>query len=210
MPHLATAHCAKIGLTFTHSTVNVSCELTLAVQDNTDAIFANASAFATQCFTAVVARLVPQTTNVVVWNGVVFEDVRTVPYGGAFFAQTPTAGTLGTTTTALPTGTAFAVKKLTGSYGRSHRGRLFWPVWDATHMSAADTYSSTRANALLTALAALQADIEGGALPCKVGIISQQEGKVTRANGLFEQITGWTYADLTIDEQRRRLLGRGR
>lgn len=197
-------------MTFQHPTILNQCESLFYVQDTTDAIFANSAAFATQVFNAAVSSLVPALPSVVQLTGVVFEDIRALPYVGADYPQTPTVGTGHVTTGNLPTSTAFVLKKVTGNLGRSGRGRWYWPLWDAFYMTAVDAVSAATATAFAGALASFQAGVEVGAYPCKMGVVSFQHGGAVVNPGLFQQITAWSYADLLVDNQRRRLAGRGR
>lgn len=209
MPRVPTLHAAKIGVTFAHSTENVRGELTFAVLDPTDAIFADPAAFATQVYNAVSANLVPFATPQVVFDGVVFEDVRTLPYVGADYPQGPNAGTGGPGVASLPTSCCIAVKKSTGNLGRSGRGRMYVPIWDSVYLATPDTITVATATAIVARLSAFQAAVEGGAMPVQMGVISQQHGGAPVNPGLFQRITSWGLFDVKIDSQRRRLLGRG-
>lgn len=209
MPHLATDHSAKIALTFRHAVVPIKAEMTFAVRDTTDAIFAVPSTFANQVYASAIAHLGPALTPEVVLNGVVFEDVRVLPYGGADFPQADHPGTNGASGGLVPTDGCIAIKKVTDGLGRAARGRLFWPIWNASLLVTADTTSAAVVSAIVTALVAFQTALETGPLVCELGIISQQVGGVVRGSGLFERITSYSAADLFIDSQRRRLLGRG-
>lgn len=207
--HIVTPHVAEISVLFTNSTGAIKCENTFYVEDATDAIFDAPEAFATQVWDAWVAHIVPELSSNVVSNGVIFEDQRALPYAGAVYPQTATPGTNPTTGAEPPTNTAFAVKRLTTSLGRSGRGRIFVPVWDTGFMPSQNQVSATYANALVAALTAFQAAVEGGTLPCLMGIVSKQTGGAPRAFGEFTQISSWAYTDLNVDTQRRRLTGRG-
>lgn len=210
MPHLVTPHCAKVGVLFTHSAINIACENTFAVRDATDAIFSDLASLADYIWLQVIADLVPASAVEVVYNGISIEDVSVLPYGGATFAKTATPGTGSGLVAELPTSSALSIKKQTAALGRSGRGRWYWPVWDAAELASGDTVATAKANGYLTALTDFQSAVEGYTVPLEVGIISQQSGKVVRPQGLFEPITGWTYFDTSVDNQRRRLLGRGR
>lgn len=210
MAHYPALHCAKIGITFTHNVEAIRCENTLYVRDTTDNLFSDPVGFTTQVFGAVTAHLPAVHVPEVIFDGVTYEDIRSIPYGGGDFPQTPTPGTAGAGTMPMPTSSAFSFKKNTGAVGRSYRGRWYYPVWDGSLLSAADTMFALNANNIVTALAAMQAAIEGGTYPCEVGIVSFQFNKLPRNPGVFTQITSWSYTDLLVDNQRRRLLGRGR
>lgn len=207
--HLDCPHTAKVGLTFKHSTEAVQCENTFYLQDPTDNMFSDFNGLATQIYNAAVAQLVPHMYPVVVFNGVVLEDVRSIPYGGSDYPQTDAPGTKAASTGSIPTVNALSVSKITGTFGRSYRGRWFWPIWDKSDLASADVVNTVRANEITTALAAFQTAVETGTYPCNMGIVSQQINKVPRAHGVFYQIVKWRYSDLRVDSQRRRLLGRG-
>jgi hypothetical protein len=210
VPHLATAHSAKLALTFTNVGEAVNCEMTFAVRDTTDGIFTDPSLLANSFYNAAIAHLLPVLAPQVQINGVVFEDVRTVPYGGASFSLTPHAGTSAISGVALPTDTSIAVKKVTASLGRSGRGRVFWPLWNSGFLVSPDKTNTAETGLITSALADFQTAVETGPPTCEMGIISQQIGGVVRGAGLFEPIVSWGVADQIVDSQRRRLLGRGR
>lgn len=203
-------HGLKFAVTFTNAVSPVMCEMSFAAVDPTDNIFSDPTAFTSKVWDAVVANLVPHVTAQVIFNGVVYEDIRSIPYGGADFPQTPTAGTIASTGHDLPTATCFSVKRLTGTVGRSYRGRLYWPVWDQGLLDSPDTWDAPHAQEAADALAAFQTDVEAGPLSCTLVVPSFYSDKVLRDPGIGTPITGWAYTDLAIDNQRRRLLGRGR
>lgn len=208
--HISTPHVAEVSVTFTDTAGDAKCESTFYVEDNTDAIFSSVPAFTTQVWNAWVTNVVPQLASEVISNGVIFEDQRTLPYVGAFFPQAATAGGQTTGTDSKPNQTSFAVKRLTSGLGRSNRGRLYWPIWSNTNFVGQNAIDSTYANAIVAALTAFQAAVEGGALPCLMGVVSKQTAGAPRLFGQFTQISSWAYSDLTLDSQRRRLPGRGR
>ena len=210
LAHIATAHGGEFGVLFTHDTEACDCELTFGVFDDTDGIFADPGDFATQIWSAVTAHLVPIASPHVVFDGITFEDRRTLPFSGADYPQTATPGTHTGATTIVPTDTALAVKRSSGELGRSARGRVYWPLWASELLLTADKTSSTVASQVTSALVAFQAAVEGGTLPCLVGHISTQHGGAARTAGVFYRTVAWGASDLVIDTQRRRLLGRGR
>lgn len=209
MAAVTTPHVALVSVGYHHYSLGLKAENTVYVEDNTDAIFDDMAGFASQVWDAVVAHLVPVAYAQIVFDRITIEDQRANPYAGMDFAQTATPGTKGVGTTDLPTSSAFAIKKLTSTPGRAGRGRWFWPCWSNADFTSADLLSGARANELTAALAAFQADVEGGALPVLVGVVSKSLNKAPRAIGEFTQITTWSYTDLYADNQRRRLLGRG-
>jgi len=207
--HIPTPHCARIAVTFTHAHAAVNCEMTFALQDTTDGIFTTPSVVATNVWAAWVANCVPALSPNVVSNGVVYEDVRTVPYTGADYPQTATPGTLASASTQIPTDTALTIKRLGGALGRAGRGRVYWPLWDQEELLTADATSSAVQTRIQNALGAFQTQVETLSGTTFLGHISLQFNKVARTNGLFYRTTSWVAADLLIDSQRRRLAGRG-
>lgn len=203
-------HCAKFGVLFRDTATTVQCEITGALVDPTDAMFSDFTGLAAQIWSATTAHLVTTASPEVVFTGVTLEDIRSIPYGGGDFPQTPTAGTNAAGGVPIPTDCALAVKKLTGSFGRSYRGRTFWPIWNSGYLDTQDTVKSAYASGVAIALADWQAAIEGGTYPCTFSVVSFYSNKVLRDPGIATAVTGWAEFDLALDSQRRRLLGRGR
>jgi len=208
--HISTPHVAEVSITFTDNSGDAMCENTFYVEDNTDAIFDDVPTFVNDFWAAWLAHVAPVYSSAVLSNGVIFEDQRALPYAGAVFPKTPVAGGLAAGSTGMPNGNAFAIKRSTSALGRSGRGRLFVPVWAQNMLGGENVISLTVANNIVAGLTAFQAAVEGGTLPCLMGIVSKQNGGTPRAFGQFTQITAWGYTDATIDSQRRRLPGRGR
>lgn len=209
MPHYACPHAARVSLSFFHGTAPIRCELTFAVRDTTDAIFADPGTFSTAFFDAFKTDLRAYLPDVAHFDNVIFEDVRAVPYVGNEFAQTPYAGTLAPTNAYLPTSISFAIKRLTSTLGRSGRGRLYWPVWVDNMLASADTLDATLATNIENGLGLFQTALGALATPVELGIISRQHAGVLLNPMVFEPITSWGHTDLYVDSQRRRLLGRG-
>lgn len=182
----------------------------LYVQDDTGAIFATPELFLDEVHTAVTDNLLPTMFADIVLSGLTFEDVRSVPFGGLSVSITPAEPGALSSTANLPNSVCIAVKKNTGNLGRSGRGRLYWPSLDASVLSDDNTVESAFAGDVVDALGQMQVDIEGSAYPCQVGIVSYYNNGALRSAGLFQQITSWSVADLTVDSQRKRLPGRGR
>lgn len=211
MALVGTPHTAKLSLLFTYGTDGQQCMNTFYEFDATDAIFVSPANTAAVVQAAATAHIVPALFPEVSTVGVLFEDVRTVPFGGAAFPHAAVAGTRAGGTADLPSSVCLAIKKVTGNLGRSGRGRWFWPLGDVQAISGSnDTVGAAYITAIEAGLTAFQAAIEGSALPCQVGIVSYQHNNVARSAGLFQQITAWSNSDATIDSQRRRLTGRGR
>jgi len=208
--HLPTPDCWRLGVLFEPSTGVLQCEMTFALYDPDDVISPDPGGFAASVFGFVVSDLVPAADAAVAFDGIALEDVRTIPYGGATFAQTPTVGTYKTAVQGAPTSACIAVKRVTGNLGRSGRGRVYWPLFSAAWFSSTDLISGADGAQIVNALGTFHADVKGLLGTGDVGIISLQTGGAPRSpNGLFEAVTGYSVTDLHVDSQRRRLLGRG-
>jgi hypothetical protein len=210
MPHLVTPHTVRLALLYKHVTEPIKCELTFAVNDVTDAAFTTPGTLADFFFSEMVSALVPVMAPEVVFNGVVYEDVRSIPYGGTEYSYTDTPGTLTGGDAPIPTDTALAVSRYGVFFGRSNRGRLFMPIWDRAELSGADEVDLAHANDIVTALEAAQTAFLADVPTAALGIISQQVGGVVRSEGLFVETVRYGITDNFVDSQRRRLLGRGR
>ena len=207
---VGTAHCARISIGWTYLNAPIQAENVFYLQDASDSIFTNPLATCTAIATVVGAQLVPSAGVEVLYNGVTFEDVRTVPFGGISLGIGPLAGSNAGSGHALPTDVCIAVKKSTASIGRSGRGRWFHPVGNTGHLATPDTVTAGFITNLLTRLSNFQTGVEAIAGTPKMGIVSYHTGGSARTAGLFQQITGWSVTDAFVDSQRRRLLGRGR
>lgn len=210
MAHYPAEHVMKCALYYSHFTQSIIAENTFFLRDASDAFFADPTGLATQIYNAAVTNLIPELSSWVVLQGVRLEDIRSLPYGGSDYPQTAQQGTAAATPKAVPTSTAFSIKKLTGTLGRSYRGRWYWPMWEGSDLSDADEVALTKAGNIVAALGAFQDGVETGTYPCEFGIVSFQHNGAVVNPGLFTRITGWGYSDLLVDSQRRRLLGRGR
>lgn len=210
MPHYPADHCAKVALTFTHYLEAIQAEMTFFVQDTTDAIFGAPSVYSANFYAAAVTDLVPVLNPEVVLTGVVFEDIRALPYVGVEYPMTHHAGASGGVVKALPTSSCLSLKRTTANLGRSGRGRLYWPIWDSAMTVGADEVDPAYAAAVVAALGDFQVAVEGNATPANLGVVSFQHGGVAVNPGLFQEILGWSYTDTLLDNQRRRLVGRGR
>jgi len=199
----------RFAVTFRHASVSVRAELTFALQDASGTIFLNPANTAQQIWDNAVPNLVSAASASVVFTGVVVEDVRTVPYGGAEFPQTPQAGTFTSAGIALPTDCCIAIKRSTALLGRSGRGRLYWPIWQSPELDTADTIPSSHATFIVGKVQDFDNAIVAALPTANLVLISTVTGGAPRTNGLPESITGYSVADLAIDSQRRRLLGRG-
>lgn len=209
MVSIPVPHTARLSVTFHHNVEAVRGEHVFYVRDASDALFANPSAYAASFFNAWVVAMIPQQTPQYVADGVVFEDLRSVPYGGADYPQTPAAGSGGSGGTSLPTDTSLVFKKSTLGFGRSARGRIFWPIWDNGLLLSADTVKTANVSSIATQLNAFQTAVQALISGSQLGIVSFQHGGAPVSPGLFQQLTGFAAVDNHIDSQRRRLLGRG-
>lgn len=204
-----TPHTAKISLRYTNYLEGNVCESTFAWKDPTDAMFATPTVAAAGVFTAAVSNLIPQLSPFVILDAVGFEDIRTFPFGGIVVPFTATPGTDSAGGSQLPASASLAIKKFTGTLGRSGRGRWYWPIGSSGFLVNGNTVLSAAAVNWAAALASFQAAVEASYTGSQMGIVSYYSAKVLRSAGLFSQITAWGASDLNVDSQRRRLPGRG-
>lgn len=211
MAHVPIDHTARLGVLFTHYQNPVQCELTFAVEDPTDTIFSDPAAYTSNVYAEVVNHLVPASSVTMIYTGITFEDCRAVPYVGADYplASTPGGIALGTAHI-LPTNAALSVKRITAAVGRGGRGRLYFPVWTDAEIDTADVVKAARAATIVAALGAFQVAVEALVAGSHVVVVSTEFNKLPRSPGVTNPVTAWGVADLYIDTQRRRLLGRGR
>jgi len=211
MPLPGTPHVARMSILFTFGTDGQKCENTFYVRDASDAIFANPSVFAIAVLAEANVALRPALSRDVLLTGCGFEDVRTFPFGGLEIAQVGLAGTYSLHDVRIPSSVAFAVRKSTATLGRAGRGRWYWPVGDTSQLGATnDTVAPAAVSSYLTALQNFQVAVEAGFAGIEMGIVSYRSGNVQRSAGLFSRITAWGAADTNVDNQRRRLTGRGK
>lgn len=211
MPLPGTAHTAKLAVLWTTNNGAIDCENIFHVRDASDSIFATPLAYATGVLGLVNTWLRPIYFPQCAIVGLSMEDVRTFPFGGFTVSQTPAGGTAPSSSQALPSGCCVAVKKVTATLGRAGRGRWFHPITDAHGIiGAQDAISTATATMLIDGLTNFQAAVEAYASGSEVGLVSYTLAGAQRSAGLFSKITSWTFADLNIDSQRRRLQGRGR
>lgn len=203
-------HCARVAILWTSAVDLQTAENTFYLQDTTDAMFADPGATVDAIWTAFIAHVPAATDPGVIYNGVVFEDVRTVPYGGIDVPETPHPGTLAYTGAGLPSDTCKAVKKSTGTLGRSGRGRWFFPILNSGALNTPDTFTSLVCTTISGALQGFQTALELAITPAKMGIVSFRHNNLPVNPGVFRQITGWGCVNTYVDTQRRRLLGHNR
>jgi len=148
----------------------------------------------------------PQLSNVVTCVGVKTVDLSTDT--GPTHTSVPSS-TLsgGVAQPSVPNATAWAVKRLTASRGRSGRGRVFVPAIPTTSRVGTNGLSSSFANAIVTAMNLLGTDLStAGFQPV---VVSRFHNHLPRVAGIALPITSWAYSDLVLDTQRRRGPGRG-
>ncbi len=118
---------------------------------------------------------------------------------------TPVAGAI--TSAGLPGNVAFVITFLTGSRGRSARGRNYVSgIYEAAVVG--NTILDTLANNLVAAYDGILAETSLDT-DWEWGVVSHFTGGAPRAAGLHQPIIGCRYADFFVDSQRRRLTGRG-
>lgn len=122
----------------------------------------------------------------------------------AYTRPTPLAG--GANEASEPGNVSFCVSGRTAQSGRSHRGRKYvagMPVGSRTGNQVAAAWAGdliTAFNTLLTLLTAIDKVLV---------VVSRVADHLDRVVAVTTPITGFTYKDLDIDSQRRRLTGRG-
>lgn len=115
----------------------------------------------------------------------------------------PAGGIVGTS---MPNNVAACVTFLTAGRGRSARGRNYLAgiTGDA---ATNNTMNSNFMGDVIDAYAGLKNDL--AALGFNHAVVSFQNDGVPRSAGLPQTVTGYRFADATLDSQRRRLPGRG-
>lgn len=104
-------------------------------------------------------------------------------------------------------GTTFALKFSTGLSGRSYRGRMYWPAL-TNNVVIDNLLDAGYAASIRDAVADMFADIESDSGDAHV-IASYMNDCEWRTTGVATPVTGYSYVDLNLDSQRRRLSGRG-
>lgn len=126
----------------------------------------------------------------------------------AITVSVPTGDQPGTAiNAALPNNVTWAIQFRTAFRGRSGRGRNY-ALGLTEGQVAGNQISPALAAEYIEAYQELAADLEGG--DYKHVIISKYDNKTPRVTGLNRLVTAYSYANLVIDSQRRRLPGRGR
>ncbi len=105
-----------------------------------------------------------------------------------------------------PGNVAFCITHATGLAGRSARGRTFFGGFSEDDISG-DSISLQRAQALRSALFSMRSAALGvGWVPV---VVKRYENKSLLPQAEVIPVTGYRFADTTLDSQRRRLSGRG-
>src|SRR5215471_11360617 len=102
MAHIPIPNSARVGLTFTHNVDPVRCEWTFGLTDPSGAMFTNPGGTCNSIYLAATSSIMAALPLEVILDGVVWEDVRTVPYGGADALHTPVVCTRVTTGQPVP------------------------------------------------------------------------------------------------------------
>lgn len=105
------------------------------------------------------------------------------------------------------TGQTFAIKFGTALAGRSYRGRMYWPVLMASEVNDAKL-SAVFAGQIRSGVEDFFADILADTGDQHV-IASYVHDCEWRDTGVATNVTSYSYTDLNLDSQRRRLPGRG-
>lgn len=105
-------------------------------------------------------------------------------------------------------GTTFAIKFATDRVGRSYRGRMYWPVLLTTQVNEGQIASTAAALAIVAGVADMFADTSSVTGNEHV-IVSYMNDCAWRTTAAVTAVRTYTYTDLNLDSQRRRLPGRG-
>lgn len=104
-------------------------------------------------------------------------------------------------------GATFAIKFSTGLSGRSYRGRMYWPQLIEGLVVANDLnagYAAGIRDAVEDFFTSINDDAVG-----THNVVSYQNDCEWNTTGVATPVTGYSYTDLHVDSQRRRLSGRG-
>lgn len=207
---VGTPHTARITLTFVGATDSQPSENVFYLYDATDIIFSSPVTTCTAVWAAAVTALFPHVNALTVYNGVGFEDVRTVPFGGLHVPFTPVVGGHSYGGGVLPSCTCKAIKKSTATLGRSGIGRWFFPAYEEGMLTSQDEFDPAVVTEMISALATFQGDFELAESGVLVGLVSYYASSTPRSAGVFEHITSWGATNNFVDTQRRRLAGHNR
>lgn len=157
--------------------------------------FSTLQAMATTYFTFVAATLSAWPTNASVLKAYLRDLTTATSAAGEFIPSSPLVGTA--TGTVLPNSCTIAIKRETNLAGRANRGRVFW-----IGLREADRADD---NHVLPARALNFVGDLNTLMNAQLADNSATEVILHRKTGLFTPIVGYTMADFTIDNQRRRL-----
>lgn len=183
--------------------------MTFYVNDTSGGIFSGASTFLDAVAAAVTDDLMPDMFGSIQFNQLIFEDVRTVPFGGLAISINPAVagGTSGTGN--LPNSVSIAIKRSSAVLDRSGRGRVYWPSLDESVLDNGNTVTDEYVDTIIADMLVFQGDIEAFGADVLLGHVSYYVDGALRTEGVFHQTTNWSVTDHTVDNQRRRLPGRG-
>lgn len=205
----ATADTVKVALGWT-APDGQQCENIFYVKDDSGVIVADPVSYANAVAGTLAATLATDLYSNVSFNQVGVEDVGRVPFGGVVVPITPIPGSKASSTKPIPNSCALAIKKVTVALGRNGRGRWYWPITDQAALSDANTVDTTYAGNIVSALGAFHTAVEALVSGSEVGFVSYFTGGAVRGAGVFQRVVSYGVTDHTIDNQRRRLPGRGR
>lgn len=144
-------------------------------------------------------------TNVTL-REVICQDLRTGGAGIIYSSGLPLAGT--NPSPALPNSVSLAVKWGTGLRGRSYRGRTY-QIGMVEGAVNGNTVVPGSLEVFRSAYDALRTALDNATLGVEFCVLSQTTDGAPRVAGVCTPISGITI-DPTVDNQRRRLPGRGR
>lgn len=107
----------------------------------------------------------------------------------------------------MPGNVTSSIKLATGARGRSFRGRIYWPALGNSDI-AAGLLSAARRDLIAAAVNTLRTALTGDGSNDQLAVVSYCTGGVWRAAGVATPVTSAS-GHLLIDNQRRRLVGRG-
>lgn len=163
------------------------------------------SDLAAQVYIWWVTHLSTIVSSTVLLRGVEVVDLTTQDGGTAFYANNPLQGGSNLTESVVNS-TSLAVSLKTGGRGRSRRGRIFH-IGLVDELVANNRVSQAGLNALLNGYGELMdaTTISAG----QFCVLSRQFNNVKRPVASAATVTAVSFANDVIDNQRRRLPGRG-
>lgn len=106
----------------------------------------------------------------------------------------------------MPGNVAFCVTHLTGLTGRANRGRTYFGGLDRADVSG-NTITQARADGLVAGLQSIRNELNN--IGSTLVVVNRRLNNVVLPVANTIPVTGFRYADRTVDSQRRRLPGRG-